>query len=213
MIFLYILLTVLLIIFISLLFPFGVDILIDKKINLTIRYGIIKFPINLEKIEKAKAEEKGTATAEKGKTKVVKSKSENPVTKLFRNETFVDAIIELCDIAKDFLSQFAKLLRRVYAKKFKLDIVVSDSDAAQTAIKFGQVCAAVYPLRGIAEGLIKFKQDDVNITSDFENGQNSINLEASLRIIPIFALASLFKVLFRIIKFIRINKKDGANNE
>ncbi len=91
--------------------------------------------------------------------------------------TVHEAIIRL--FAKIF-----KLAKKGVFKEFDLRIAVGDSDAADAALQYGQVCAAVYPLITYLKSCMKFRKPNVEIRCDYSLEHTEINFEGQLNYRP-----------------------------
>lgn len=134
---------------------------------------------------------------------------------LFAQETPADAMIELCALVKELLAHAAFPLRRMKIRKYRLEITVAEADAAETALAFGNVCAAVYSLRAMVEGAFRVKSGSVDIKPCFEQGKTTLLLDLHCTLLPIHVAAALCAMGVRYlrfhIKYHRKNKKDGAS--
>ena len=81
-----------------------------------------------------------------------------------------DTAMKILTIFMLFAGQIVWLLKRMRIKRFRLIAVCAGEDAADTAIEYGVLCSAVYPLLGYIETNVKsMKNTDVRIGCDFEN--------------------------------------------
>jgi len=80
------------------------------------------------------------------------------------------------------------LLGKINVKRFHILAICGGSDAADVAMEYGMVCAAIYPLMGYIETNLNVKENatDVRIGCDFENeAYFEIEFKAKLRLIHI----------------------------
>jgi len=91
-----------------------------------------------------------------------------------------------------FAGQIKFLFGKLRLDKLKLLIVCGDGDAANAAMDYGLVCAAVYPLTGYLEANINAKKNaqDVRIGCDFD-GDSKIQIDIIISI-RIYNLLSAF---------------------
>lgn len=207
MIALYIILSIILLLLIILLIPVNLKIEYTDLLTLDLSYGFLKFRIYPEK-KPDDIREQAEKTGEDKSNTFFKEL----IAQITEGESFVDKVISVCSFVKYIMSQAVKLFRRVTAEEFYLHITVGAQDAAETALAFGGICAAVYPARGMAEGIIKFRKSDVVIKPDYEAGENNAELRLRLRLIPIKAVGPLAAAGYKIYKAMHenLNKKDGA---
>jgi hypothetical protein len=100
---------------------------------------------------------------------------------------------------KSILSKFAKLLKHTQVKKFNFNITVAGNDAADTAIKYGNVCSIVYPLSTLLSKCVNFKPENISVYSNFNDNNTNFNLSflISVRVIYLvsFAVSSAFDII------------------
>ena len=101
---------------------------------------------------------------------------------------------------KDLFSRIGRLIRKSVFKRFDLRITVGDSDAADAAFRYGEVCAAVYPLLTLLDGAIKFKKRTVDVRCDFEQEALTAAFDGQLNYRPIHFIGFLFGLLGRYIR-------------
>ena len=66
------------------------------------------------------------------------------------------------------LKRTERLLRKGVFKRFDLRIVCGDGDPADAALRYGTLCAAVYPLLTLLDSAMKCKRRKVDIRCDFD---------------------------------------------
>lgn len=90
--------------------------------------------------------------------------------------------------------QILWLLKKVRIKKFHLLAICGGYDAADAAMEYGLVCAAVYPFVGYLESTAKFakKANDIQVGCDFEN-QAHFETEIVVKIRIIHAVRAVLK--------------------
>ena len=81
-----------------------------------------------------------------------------------------------------------------------MDINVSGSDAAQTAISYGAVCSAVYPAVSFITTKIETEKNQVNIKPDYDEGKTKAFLFAELKILPLHLMSVLISVIKYLVK-------------
>ena len=77
-------------------------------------------------------------------------------------------------ITKDTIK---KIVKNISFKKFKLIVKIGLSDAANTAIKYGQASAFLYPLLEIIKEIFNPKNFVVNVVPDFLNEKIEVDFE------------------------------------
>lgn len=189
-----IILGIVFIILLLLLIPVSFSLSFNENFDYTLKYGLIKIPLESKKTKTDKKQEK----------------KENYFKKLFREKGFEAAFSELCFYAKIFLEKIFYLLKKIKFKIFNLKISVGGADAAKTAISYGVISSAVYYVLGFLDSNVNLKIKEIDISSNFNSRATKaeFNLKASLR--PIYAILAAF-ALVKII--LEIKNKELINNE
>ncbi|MGN1432602.1 MAG: DUF2953 domain-containing protein [Ruminococcus sp.] len=186
MLWLYILLGILLVIFLMLLMPVKLKASYNEDFRCSLKIGFVKIQFyppkpKKKKKESEKAEEK-PKHEEKKKESLVKEKG---ISWLF------DLIKKIADLAVGALKDF---FRHIIVKKLMLSISIAGDDAADTAVKYGYCCSAVYPAFGIIVGAVKCKSYGVDISPDFEEkAKSAVNMELEAKIKVLWLLALVLK--------------------
>ena len=232
MIALYIILAVIALIVILFSIKVSVTAVYDETFTLDVKWLFIKFRIYPEDEEKkakkeAKKAEKEQKKKNSKKEKPKKEKTEesaSPKSNIFRdfynNQGFA-ATVNLIRTAAAQLGGFLKGVYRAFVIE-NLTVLLRVSagdDAAQTAIKYGKVCSAVYPAMGFICSNMKVKQYDVNVVPDFISAENTATFKLSLSVRPIkltnavivLAFRLIFKVLLKLLKGSKKNDKSITN--
>ena len=109
---------------------------------------------------------------------------------------------------QDLFGRIFGVVKKGVFRKFDLEIVVGDSDAADAAFSYGAVCAAVYPLLTLLEDTMKFKKRSVNIRCDFTREASTVRFDGQLNYRPRTFVAFLLGLFGRYLK--QSLKKEGA---
>ena len=232
MIALYIILAVIALIVILFSIKVSVTAVYDETFTLDIKWFFIKLRIYPEDEEKkakkeAKKAEKEQKKKNSKKEKHKKEKTEesaSPKSNIFKdfynNQGFA-ATVNLIRTAAAQLGGFLKGVYRAFVIE-NLTVLLKVSagdDAAQTAVKYGKVCSAVYPAMGFICSNMKVKQYDVNVVPDFISAENTATFKISLSVRPIkltnavivLAFRLIFKVLLKLLKGSKKNDKSITN--
>lgn len=166
MIFLYLILIIFLIIPVMLFVPINVRISYSKKIIFNI--NIMGIKINFSDFIKNKNNKKSKS-----------SKSSNKKFKINSNNKFslwkkLELLLKILLITKDTIK---KIVKNISFKKFKLIVKIGLSDAANTAIKYGQASAFLYPLLEIIKEIFNPKNFVVNVVPDFLDEKVEVDFE------------------------------------
>lgn len=98
------------------------------------------------------------------------------------------------------LSATFGMLRKAVFRQFSLQIVVGDDDAADAAMRYGRVCAAVYPLLTLLDGTFRFRQRRVDLRCDFDAEETAVRLDALIHLRPWYLLCYLFRLIGNYLK-------------
>ena len=183
---------------------------------LFLKFTLYPFPEKKKKEEKPKEEKKEEKPEEKKEEKP-KPKKEN-FLKTFYNNQGLSGVIELINNCVGALKRFSVrfIKRAVIIKKFHLDIHINEGDAAATAIKYGKVCAALYPSLGFICSNMKVKDYKVNVFADYCGEKTSVSFVTKTAFIPRAlinaGIALVFSLLKQLLKVVISNNKSTKNN-
>ena len=164
-----------------------------------------------EKEEEPKKEE------EKPKEKKEKS---NLLKTLYEAEG-VDGLISLLQQVMSYTKTFfGNLIHGFVIDELYLDVRCTRSDAAETAIFYGEVCSVLFPLLGALTAKCRMKKYDVNVYPDYIARFSDVNMVTSFHFTPIYLIGItiaygcklLFGVIIQLIVKISGSKKDKKNN-
>lgn len=115
---------------------------------------------------------------------------------------FKEKILNACSLISNVIRQVNYLLSHITIDHLYLKIICAEFDAAFTAISYGAICSAVYPLLGIIENKTKVKNGAFNlkIGCDYNSKKSLYDFNITLKLSLIFALIAG-------IRFLKNNKK------
>lgn len=187
MIALYILGGLLLIIAVALLLPVGVDLKYDEDFSFKVRLaGITAYKPKQKEIKESKDKPQGTAK------KDIQLKTS--FQKLKGKYGFTGAVKEIFAFLHSCLKHLGGLLKTVKFRKVKLNLTVAASDAAKTAIQYGEVCSAVYPVLSYLDSIANIRYKEINVKSDFCSTKGSFNFSLNVRVQIIFLIITAYKI-------------------
>ena len=185
MLWLYILLGILLVIFLLLVTPVQLKASYNENFRCILKIGFVKFSLYPPKPKKKKKPKKADEEQKSEETKKESLIKEKGISWLF------DLIKKIADLAVGALKDF---FRHIIVKKLMLSINIAGKDAADTAVKYGYCCSAVYPAFGIIVGAVKCKNYGVDISPDFEEkAKSAVNMELEAKIKILWLLALVLK--------------------
>lgn len=199
-----IILALLLFITALLVVPFGADITFKGDFSVKIKF--LGLPVFRTSPKVKGKHAKPTPKKEKPKKEREENKALKETKDIFtflrRKYGFLGAVRKIFGFLKEVLLEVKALLKTVRVKKTVLNITVASSNAAQTAIEYGGVCSAVYPVLSYLNSCAKVGLKSINIKSDFDKKEPlfDFSLTVSLRIISLIILA--FKIYKKYRQFI-----------
>ena len=142
-------------------------------------------------------------------------KKENFI-KTFYNNQGVSGILELVRNCALYLGKFSKgFLRSIYIRKLHIRISVTESDAAQTAIKYGKICQELYPPLGFLCSSCHVKNYSVNIWADYCGEKTKGESETKVALVPRSVInagiALVFRLGVQLLKVVFSNIKANKN--
>ena len=195
----YIIVGLILLLAVLLLIPVFVYAEFSGEFSAKIKYGFITVFDTEKKKPKRKdnKHEKQNKPKEKPKSK---SKKKSKPSLLFEKKKselgLFGAIKYFLDILKDLLARILWLVKRIDFKHFKLDLTVASDDAAKTAVTYGEVCTAVYPILSLLNANTNLSLKQVNICADFNktaiDAEISVILKTRLIYFAIMGIKTLF---------------------
>ncbi len=136
--------------------------------------------------------------------------------KLFYNSHGIDGILLLVQRLFNCIGTFmGKLMHSLVIEELYIDVMCNKGDAASTAIYYGEVCSALFPMLGALISKYKVRKYDINVYPDFLARHSSASFAVSMHLYPIyligitlsFGIKLIFKVLLNsIIKLIKYSK-------
>lgn len=151
---------------------------------LFIKYDFLKEDTQLVK-EKPKAERKaGREGDEKQKTA---KKSPMEFSEL------VGTILDIISVSYRPAGRFIKKFR-IY--RLHIHMVVAEGDAAETALAYGKVSAAIYTAYALACNFLNLGKPDISIMPDFTKEEGRVDFELRGRLLPIYALDTGIRIAY-----------------
>ena len=132
----------------------------------------------------------------------------------------MDGVIKLVKDSADAVG----LMMRSVKKHFIIEelylwiVVSSNSDAAQTALQYGEICEDVFPALGFICSNLKVKKYDASIEPDFIGTISSAQFKTAFSLRPFFLVGAgirlVFRLLFKVVlKLLRQKPKKAVVTE
>ena len=196
--------------------PFSLKLVYQDEVSLKIGYifPIIKILPKKPKKEKKSEKEKKTSDKksedsekEEKSSGEKKKKSKNPVWE-FTKKNGLDGLIELLKEIVGIVVRLVDTIRRhITVSKLRLDLLITGNDPADTAMKYGYACSAIYPLLSILDQHVRIKKHDVYIDAGFNAQKTQIRFILKARIMPIFVIIGAVVALIKGLKiFMKIKQ-------
>ncbi len=127
----------------------------------------------------------------------------------FAKKQGLDGIIELMKEVADMIIGFTKTIKNhLVISRLDLKVLVVGDDPADTAMKFGYACAALYPSTALIEENVKKCNHHIRVLAGFQDKETAIHLILKIRILPIFIIATALSALIKSVKiYLRFNKQ------
>ena len=182
--------------------PFSFKLVYQETVSMKIGYffPIIKIlPANPKKEKQSKKKKKNSDKKEK--------KSPNPVIEFTKKHGLEGLIALLKELVGIVLKLTDTIRRHIVISKLRLDLLIVGNDLADTAMKYGYACSAIYPLLSILDQHIRIKKHDVYIDAGFNADKTQVRFILKARIMPVFVIIGAVEALIKALKiFMKIKQ-------
>lgn len=108
---------------------------------------------------------------------------------------------------------FRGVLRMMVVEKFDFHAEIGGSDAAETAVSYGEMCSILFPALAFILGSTRKYNKNIVITPNFESDETTVEIDAVVRLVPLFIVYHALKALLKLIWFEIKAKIDEAVSE
>lgn len=156
----------------------------ERGFSLSVALGFVKFQLYPKKTKsgKANSENKTEQAAKVSVEKIAEAVVDEVKVEKKEDKGFVARLKAL--VFDDYIEILKKarkhLLSRIYFDRLHLFISVGSPDAAETALMYGRLNAAVFPIVGLLDANKKIKVGNVRIVPDFTAEKTSAILDAEV---------------------------------
>lgn len=186
-----------------LLLLFPIFVRVQYREELTVRVRVLGIPCYRFSSEKGRRKSEATAKRKKKAKTKDKPAGHNDkhgfLTDLANDlkKDGVSAVLgKLKALAQLAVGSAKRVLRSVTVDRLQLQLFIASEDAATTAIRTGQVCAALYPSLSALQGAVSIRHRAVTVTPDYLAEKGRVAADVKLRVVPIRLLwAALWTVL------------------
>ena len=185
--------------------PLTVDFEYDSQFVLLLKYAGVTVFDSQKRVSLKKSK--------RGKKKAFSdspSKKQGFVKRIYDQKGFLGTVEYFCKLLQLLLKKIWWVAKRFSFSRFKLDFTVATTDAAKTAIEYGKLCAAVYPVLSLLQAIVRFKPQQVNINADFD--KNKYEFNASIRVTT-RAFYWLVAALSAAVQFLKLQHKECEKYE
>ena len=171
---------------------------------------------NKKKKEPKKKEDVPKEKPAEEKPQEIKENKKDNFIKTFYDNQGIIGIIDLIKNCASYLGKFSKgFLKSIYITKLFINISVTESDAAKTALRYGKICQEVYPPLGFICSSCHVKNYKVNIWADYCGDKTKGAFETRILLVPRSvinaAIALVFRLGIQLLKVVFSNIKASKN--
>ena len=203
----WVLLGILLFLLFLLLLPIHTRVRFDGALQAWAGLGPVTLRIFPLKQKKAKPKKEKTQAA------VKTEKPKKPKKKL--------TLEIICDFIKLGVEALGRLKRQLVLSNLTVHLKVASPDAANTALLYGRVAAAVSALYPVLERNLRIKKTVIAVDADFEGQKTDVVADISLAVCPLRLLIAGIILAFHFLKIYRkikrhnqpVEEKGGTNHE
>lgn len=209
MIVLYVFLGILLFLFLLTLLPLRLEVSFQQEFFLTVRYLFLSFHLlpGKEPEEESKQEEEAEKEKKTGS-------GLDKLRKTLKQHGFNGFLNALFELVKQAASSSKSLLSHLKWRKFDLYLCVAGKeDAAEAALLYGRLSAAVYSACGFLFGLTGCRKKAVTVDLDYQAEENLVDFSAKLSILPLFVIKEGISLLIHSMPLLRMFQSSGRQTQ
>lgn len=113
----------------------------------------------------------------------------------------LEFILDILRLVNDLLPHAGRglghILRRVTLSRCRVSVTVAQEDAADTALRYGQVNAAFYSVYALLCSTIRVREFRLSVTPDYLGGEEKADADLELRVRPSAVLCGGLIFVFR----------------
>lgn len=200
--------------FLALLLSFSLTFYVHITDRVELKAGAfgLRFQILPSDGEEEPAKEKKRRLQKKSrKSKPKQKEAEESKQKLAKKKTdetsFSDTLSLIWAILKGICPTAARMLSHLRLTRLKLSIRVAGPEADQTAIRYGQICAGIYPLLGALDSAIRLRVKWVDIYPDFVREESVYDISFRVKLRLNHLIGGVFAMAFHLLANLLRRKK------
>lgn len=160
---------------------FNVGVIIEYKDSLSFKIKVAFFDLT-KHILKDNKSEKDTDDKKK-KASPVKKRADEVKESIPKQEKKSLDIPYILGLISRFIEEVKKgFFKKIVIQKARIHIVSAGEDAAQTAINYGRICAALYPIIGFIDNECRVKKKDIRVQADFTQPKSTADIYLHLKL-------------------------------
>lgn len=206
---LYIILGIIAFFVILLSIKFAVTVHYEDDVAVSVKWLFIKINIlpkheKKPKKEKKKKEKKDKKEEEPKKEDETikepkKKKGDNMFVRFYKNRG-VDGVVQLLkDACAALGGMFGRIGRAFTFEELYIALKIGGNDSADTAIKYGEVCAGAFPAMGLFVNKATVKKYSIDISPDFIYNKTEARLHTQISLRPIKLINAVFVLVFELL--------------
>ena len=186
--------------------PLALDIVYDDELTFKVKcLGITLFNNKKTKQNKKRKKKKDKITDQKQTPK-----KDNIFKKTYKEKGLVGSIKYFSQVIKLISKNVWWLIKRFKFKRLKFELNVATDDAAKTAVCYGEVCTAIYPILSLLRHYVGFNPKGININADFEKTKPEFKISLVARAMLIIWLITGISILSQ---FLKLQRKESEKHE
>ena len=195
--------SILLLLLILCVLPLTINFSYEHDLLFKIKYAGITLVNN----EKESSHKKHSS---KNIEKKAPQKKENFISKIYKQKGLLGTVRYFSDVITIILKKFFWLAKHFKIRRLKFDLIIATDDAARTAIQYGEVCAALYPLFTALQAFTNLKPKSININADFDKTKWEFKTHVLVKAKLCFWLVATIGV---ITQYLKLQRKECEKHE
>ena len=191
---LYIITGVLLLLFLLTLFNIYIYADYNNELFLSLKVAFIKIKLLPQKPKKKVQPKKKTKPKTKKKKPEKKEKQKSFDLKKYVKQKGISGILNIVKSISKLVSGTLKdLFSKITVTELMIDIKVAGDDAGDSAVKYGRVCAVLFPALKLITDVVRVVRYEVNVNPDFSDEPENL---AKAKVTAKIRIISILKIVF-----------------
>lgn len=192
--------TLSILVFLALLLLPSITLYVSITDKVDIRWGIYGMRFKMPESKVGERAEESVKKKHKKKKKSTQESDEEAAKKKPTEKTFSETVEFGINIAKAALRGLEGFLKHLRITDLKLCMLIATGDAAETALNYGKVYAAVYTLLGALDSFFTLKVKRIAIAPSFTADKSVYDIFFKMKLRIIFIIIAAFAALWVFIK-------------